>query len=311
MSASAQSNSTLPTPGYASCRTKRSRASKAEMMQRRAAIYEIVELIQPCSVRQAFYQTEIKEIVEKTERGYEKVQRAIVWLRQNEYVPFAWISDATRWMRKPQSFSSIEAALRETVETYRRAVWRDENVYVEFWLEKDALAGTIYDVTREYDAPLMVARGYSSLTFLHSAADAIKNIGKPAYIYHLGDWDPSGQNAADHIERKLREYAPGVPIHFEKLAVTEQQIIDWKLPTRPTKTSDSRSKNWKGDSVELDAIDPNILRQLVRDRIERHISPQRLAVIEAAEQSEREAAAIWLTIREAVKTRNEAKGGTA
>jgi hypothetical protein len=267
------------------------------MDARLSAIAGIVHQIQPCSVRQGFYQAEIIEIVEKTERGYEKVQRAIVWLRERDVIPFDWISDATRWMRKPPSHNSIEDALLETARTYRRAVWRDADVYVEFWIEKDALAGTIYDATAEYDVPLMVARGYSSLTFLHSAAKAIKANGKPTYISHLGDWDPSGQDSARHVEQKLREYAPGIPIHFERLAVTERQIVEWNLPTRPTKASDSRAKRWKGDSVELDAIPPNLLRQLVRDAIERHISPARLAVIEAAEASEREAAEVFLRQR--------------
>jgi hypothetical protein len=110
-------------------------------------------------------------------------------------------------------------------------------------------------------------------------------------------------NAADNIERRLREYAPDSEIHFKKLAVTPQQIREWNLPTRPTKKTDSRSKNWKGDSVELDAIEPDILRQLVRDAIEQHISPDRLRIIEAAEQSERETALIFLTVREAAKRR--------
>jgi hypothetical protein len=278
---------------YEACRIKRRRATKQEMMDRRTAILEIIWEIQPASVRQIFYQTTVRGLMDKTEDEYDKVQLATVWLRQHGGCPFSWISDSTRWMRKPDSHSSIEQALIETAKTYRRAVWRDENVYVEVWIEKDALAGTIYEATEQYDVPLMVARGYSSLTFLHSAAQAITAHGKPAYVYHLGDFDPSGQDAAAHIERKLREYAPGVPIHFEKLAVTEKQILDWNLPTRPTKKSDTRSKNWKGDSVELDAIEPNRLRQIVRTAIERHISPQRLAVIEEAERSER---AVWLSV---------------
>src|SRR6476620_2884654 len=128
------------------------------MAERRTAIYRIIDRIRVCSVRQAFYQAEIAQIVEKTEGGYEKVQRTIVWLREEGHVPFHWISDATRWIRKPPSHSSIEEALLETARTYRRAVWRSENVYVEFWIEKDALAGTIYDVTSEFDVPLMPAR---------------------------------------------------------------------------------------------------------------------------------------------------------
>jgi hypothetical protein len=239
MSARLNSKLVRDIPAYAASRTKH-RATSTEMAERRTQLTDLVRQIQTCSVRQAFYQAEIGSIVEKTESGYEEVQRAIVWLRQHQRIPFDWISDATRWQRKPQSFSSIEAALRNTVQTYRRAVWNDALVHVEFWLEKDALAGTIYDITAEYDVPLLVARGYSSITFLHAAAVAITAIRKPAFVYQLGDWDPSGQNAAKHIERKLREYAPGAEIHFEQLAVTSKQIADWHLPTRPTKKSDSR-----------------------------------------------------------------------
>ncbi len=284
----------MNTLAYAASLISRRRATKAEMVERLEAVANVVGLIRVCSVRQAFYQSEIANIVEKTEAGYEKVQRAIVALRQKQRVPFDWISDATRWMRKPHSFNSIEAAIQNTVQTYRRAVWHDAEVHVKFWIEKDALAGTIYDVTAEYDVPLLVARGYSSITFLHTAAEVIAAGGKPAYVYHLGDWDPSGQDAADHIERKLREYASGSEIHFEKLAVTARQITEWHLPTRPTKASDSRSKRWTGDSVELDAIPPDHLRRLVRDAIERHITPDRMAVIEVAEQSERKAAEIFI-----------------
>ena len=34
----------------------------------------------------------------------------------------------------------------------------------------------------------------------------------PAYIYHLGDFDPSGVNAGKKIEGTLREMAPDVDI---------------------------------------------------------------------------------------------------
>ena len=50
--------------------------------------------------------------------------------------------------------------------------------------------------------------------------DRSRESGKPAFIYHLGDSDPSGENAAEVIERELRAYAPGTEIHFERLAVT-------------------------------------------------------------------------------------------
>jgi hypothetical protein len=58
---------------------------------------------------------------------------------------------------------------------------------VEVWLEKDALAGVVMPVTSRYDVPLMVARGYASLSFLHTAAEYINSLDVPAYIYHLSE----------------------------------------------------------------------------------------------------------------------------
>jgi hypothetical protein len=112
---------------------------------------------------------------------------------------------------------------------------------------------------------------------------------RPAFIYHLGDSDPSGKNAADVIERELREYAPDAEIHFERLAVTDKQMRDWNLPTRPTKTTDTRAAAYGDrDSVELDAIPPNQLRKLVEDAINRHMSKKLYAKLMKAEQAERD-----------------------
>ena len=134
----------------------------------------------------------------------------------------------------------------------------------------------------------MVARGYASLSFLHTAAEAINALYVPAYIYHLGDFDPSGVNAGEKIEETLRELAPDAEINFERIAVTREQIEEWDLPTRPTKKSDTRSKGFGDISVELDAIDPNDLRDLVQSVVEQHLPPEQFEVLKAAEQSERE-----------------------
>lgn len=139
-----------------------------------------------------------------------------------------------------------------------------------------------------YDVPLMVARGYASLSFLHSAAEAIRNLDVPAHIYHLGDFDPSGVNAGEKIEQTLREMAPDAEIHFERLAVTPAQIEAWHLPTRPTKATDSRARNFGNISVELDAIEPGTLREIVETAINRHLPQDQLRVLQEAERSERE-----------------------
>src|SRR5215510_1145419 len=268
--------------------TRRHRATNAEVKERREALLEIIDDGKPMTVRQVFYQATVRGLVEKEESGYTKVQVDLTLMRRSGELPYNWLADNTRWQRKPRTFNGVEQALQETARFYRKNLWADADSYVEIWLEKDALAGVIYPVTSMFDVPLMVARGYASLSFLYNAAEYINDLTVPTYIYHFGDFDPSGVNAGEKIEETLRELAPDADIIFERLAVTPEQITAWALPTRPTKPSDTRSKNFGEISVELDAIEPNQLRALVQEAIERHLPPEQFEVVKAAEASERD-----------------------
>jgi hypothetical protein len=274
-------------PVYQACPIKRDRATKLEMNMRVAGLWCIVEAMRPMTVRQGFYQATVRHIVEKTEQGYSEVQIALANMRRARKMPYDWIVDFTRWQRKPRTFRDVEHALEETARFYRKSLWYQAESYVEIWLEKDALSGVILPVTSKYDVPLMVARGYASLSFLSEAAEYMEAENRPVYIYHLGDFDPSGVDAGQKIERTLRELAPTAEIHFERIAVTPEQITAWNLPSRPTKQSDSRAKGFGNISVELDAINPNSLRDLVEVAIERHLPPHEYRVLMAAGESER------------------------
>jgi hypothetical protein len=277
-----------PGANYQASPVKRVRATKAAVEERRLVLYNIVANMQPMTVRQVFYQATVKGIVEKTEAGYTKVQTDLVLMRKSGVLPYDWLADNTRWQRKPRSFNDVEEALQDTARFYRKNLWADADCYVEVWLEKDALAGVVMPITASFDVPLMVARGYASLSFLHSAAEHIHDLDVPTYIYHLGDFDPSGVNAGEKIEQTLREMAPNADIEFERIAVERWQIEEWNLPTRPTKPSDTRAKNFGNISVELDAIDPDRLRSLVAKAIENHLPKQQFAILKAAEESERD-----------------------
>lgn len=265
---------------------KRARRSRAAMEQIRTAIEAVIAAERPVTVRQVFYALVVREAVPKTEQAYRLAARLLTEMRREGRVPFSAIADNTRWMRKPASWSSLAAALEQTQNTYRRALWDDQAIYVELWLEKDALAGVLYDVTRRWDVPL--TRGFASLSFLHSAAEAIATSSKPARLYYFGDRDPSGVLIDRKIEQTLRELAPGALITLERIAVTPEQIARWELPTRPTKGSDSRARSFAGDSVELDAIPPSELRALAERCITQHIDEVALARTRRAEQAERD-----------------------
>jgi hypothetical protein len=275
-------------------RAIRQRATKSGVYDRRVALYRIVEQNRPCTVRQVFYLATVEGLVAKTEQGYKRVKTDLVLLRRSGDMPYHWLVDNTRWMRKPTSFRNAQEAIMATAQFYRKALWADTGVYCEIWLEKDALSGVIHPVTSEWDVPLMVARGYASLSFLSEAANTIAELDCPAFIYHLGDFDPSGVNAGEKIEQTLRELAPYAEIHFERLAIHPWQIDAWNLPTRPTKTKDARTKNFDSTvSVELDSIKPQMLRDLVEAAIARHLPYDQLRVLKAAEQSELEFLRAW------------------
>jgi hypothetical protein len=247
----------------------------------------IVAEIRPATVRQTFYQATVRGLVEKTEASYKLICRELTFMRRNGLLPFGWIADNTRWQRKPRTYSSLDAMLRLSKQTYRRALWNDQDCYVEIWLEKEALAGVLIDVTAEYDVPLMVTKGYPSLSFLHSAAEQIASQQKPTFLYYFGDRDPSGVDIDRFVAQELRRYAPDADISFERAAVLPEQIAIYDLPTRPTKKSDSRSRKFIGESVEVDAIHPSTLRELCEECVVQHIDEIMRAATLRVEEEER------------------------
>jgi len=225
----------------------------------------------PMTVRGLFYALEMLGLVPKSEAGYRAVAYQVLQMRRLGMLPYNFIADGTRWVRKPTTYSGLQACLERTKEAYRRALWDDQPVYVEIWCEKDAVAGVLLDVTDPWDVPLYVCRGYSSETFTFNAAETLKAQGKPAYIYYVGDLDPSGWNISESIQRRLSEF--GARFTFKRLAITPEQVDMWQLPTRLPKPGDTRAKNWKLPCVEVDALPANRLRQLCEQAITAHIDP--------------------------------------
>jgi hypothetical protein len=83
------------------------------------------------TVRQVFYQATVRDLVEKTESGYAKVQTDLVIMRRSGELPYGWLADNTRWQRRPRTFNSVEEALRDTATYYRKALWSEADSYVE------------------------------------------------------------------------------------------------------------------------------------------------------------------------------------
>jgi len=215
-----------------------------------------------------------------------------VKLREDHTVPYGWIADNVRIVRGHNRYGSAEDYALVAAEFYRRDYWADSPVNVEVWLEKDALAGVLTPtVVEECGLDLYVTRGYASVSYLQSAADFIRQDGRPTYVYLLTDFDPSGLGIADTVTTELVRRSYPTEVHVERLAVSREQIEEYRLPTRPTKTTDSRARKFMREhgtgSVELDALPPAALRGLVRENIERHMDSEKLRVMKLAEEQER------------------------
>lgn len=278
---------------YGSSTVKRRRSTKEQLGELAAAIINAVEADKPVTLRGVFYRVVSAGAVEKTEHGYRRVGRVLLQLRRAGIVGYDDITDGTRFLRQLSTWDDLDEMLNHAAASYRRALWSDQPSYVILFTEKDAISGTIMPVVNEWDVPLGVLRGYSSESFAWQASGHIRwarRRGKVVYTYNLGDHDPSGVSAWESFTQRVRGFLDRDQdgVYFERLAVLPWQIQAWRLPTRPTKAKDPRARGFDGESVEVDAIPAQRLRNIVSDAITQHIDPEALRLTLAAEESERD-----------------------
>jgi hypothetical protein len=277
---------------YGSSPVKRERRTNDQLAVLDDAIVAAVELEAPVTLRGVYYRCVSAGAIDKTENGYKTVGRRLLKLRREGRVSYWDITDGTRWIFKPTTFDSVEDALEETARTYRRALWSTSVHRLQMFVEKDAISGVILPTTRKWDVALGVLRGYASESFAWTVAQSLVP-DRYNVLAQLGDHDPSGVDAWRDFSSKVTAFAEernaDVDVRFVRLAVTEEQIVALDLPTRPTKKSDTRTNNWTGgESVEVDAISANYLRDLVDAHISYYVNERHLEVLKAYEVDERE-----------------------
>jgi hypothetical protein len=265
---------------------------------------------QPVTIRQGYYHLDVLGLIAKTEIGYGVVTDLMNEMVDVGIIDADWVVDLSREPLIWSGYDSPAHALREAAEGYFKNLWLDEPHYVQVWLEKQGLIETIKGPCMRRCISLWPAKGYSSRAFLRRAVKEVVDAAKPTFIYALGDYDAAGWFASQHIGKMLRDYAGQagfkLPIAFERVALSPEQVDAFGLEasTRPSKERDGLGRpipsvrafralqertapHLVGQSCELDALDPDDLRNLVRGRIARHMSDTRLAELEAEEAGEK------------------------
>jgi hypothetical protein len=254
-------------------------------------VVDILAEMQPLGVRGLLYQLLSAGWVPSTaEQYYQQVDRLTVRLREKEIIPFEWIVDELRVRLKPSSWSGL-ADFAETVrDAYRKDFWEHLPVYVEFFVEKQAMAGVLQTVTDEYDVALNPIRGMSSLSALHRVGVLWQEIEKPIYAYYLGDHDPSGLKIEADAREKLERYSRR-SVTWERLAVLPEDFERFELLRLQPKKKDPNLRRFLAQGyhhcAELDAIPAPALRQLVRAAIEQHVPADEWARLQRVEALEK------------------------
>ena len=243
------------------------------------------------TLRQIYYQLVAKQIIPNEQRYYKKLSRICVAGRDEGILPEEGFADRLREVDKLSSWVDLNEFMETVRRSYHKDKWQNQDRYLEIWTEKDALRGVLSQVTYQYDVSLMVARGQLSRTAIYEASKRYKTKSdKECYLFYCGDFDPSGLSIYDSIKKRLGDF--GISINFERIALTEEQIEKYKLPSDPGKKSDPNYNKFvslygSDMVVELDSLPPDVLRDIIKDCITKNINNGLLAQVQEEEEAEK------------------------
>jgi hypothetical protein len=160
---------------------------------------------------------------------------------------------------------------------------------VQVWTESRSIASIVQRDCRELAVSLYASAGFASVTLPYEAAGIINEDArdKPVVVLYIGDFDPAGVLIDGRIEIELQRHLDrDITMQFERIAINEDQIATYDLPTKPRKETDRRAQHVQC-SVEAEAMPAGILRQLLRDRIEQLLPDGALVDAERIDEQER------------------------
>lgn len=233
------------------------------------------------TLRQLYYQLVSREVIPNKQSEYAKLSKLLKEGRMAGIVDWDAIEDRLRRPESPNQFDDTDDAMETIIDAYALPRMRGQKNYLEVWVEKDALSGVLSRVTSKYHVPILVNRGYSSVSAMHDAFIRLRHQvenhdREELIIIYLGDFDPSGQDMIRDIRDRLDEFMKmDYSLTVIPAALTMEQIRKYKPPPNPAKMSDPRAGEYVSmhgtKSWEVDALPPKVLNKLLEDYILQHI----------------------------------------
>lgn len=225
------------------------------------------------TLRQLYYQFVSRDLIPNTMRSYKQLGEVINDGRLAGMIDWNAIEDRTRNMQSNAHWRSPNAIVGACAQQFRFDLWADQDNYCEVWVEKDALIGVLEGICTELDTPYFACRGYTSQSEMWAAAQRLierEDEGKRTFIIHLGDHDPSGIDMTRDIQDRLRLFESEVEVR--RIALNFDQVENYNPPPNPAKTTDARYETYRAlhgeESWELDALEPRVIVDLIRDEVE-------------------------------------------
>ena len=224
------------------------------------------------TLRQAYYQLVARGYIPNNERSYKNVGNLINDGRLAGLIDWHAITDRTRNLRANGHWDNPADVIASARYSYLLDKWEGQPNYVEVWVEKDALVDIVGQACSPIDTPYFSCRGYTSQSEMWSAAQRFKRQNREregCFIIHLGDHDPSGIDMTRDIQERLWMF--GADVYVKRVALTMNQVQTYNPPPNPAKITDSRASKYidmfGDESWELDALEPQMLNQLITDEV--------------------------------------------
>lgn len=173
-------------------------------------------------------------------------------------------------------YGNPERAIRIIEQAYHITHWDGQPEHVQVWVEKDALSEVIRQACDPWDVSYTACKGSPSHSLVHDAARQLinyENRGIATRILYLGDHDPTGIDIPRDIQERLRLFRSDCKV--ERIALTMEQVEQYDPPPNYAKESDSRFNDYVEqygtDCWELDALEPQVLVDLVDSHIRQHV----------------------------------------
>lgn len=165
------------------------------LQQINGIIAEYLKLGLKLTLRQLYYQLVSRDIIPNKQTEYAKLSDILKEGRMCGIVDWSAIEDRLRTVQVPASWNTPGDVMQAAINSFEMPRQKGQNVYIEVWVEKDALSGVLLEVTEPYHIPVMVNRGYSSASAIFDSYKRFRKAleaGQQVLILYLGDYDPSG-----------------------------------------------------------------------------------------------------------------------